>query len=151
MNQTPGLVYMHSGYMCKITDNIWKIYFFLMFLRCRDNVLLSTCPFSIFRFHVLVVFIYIYIVKGLFGFYFGICKDANLLFCCLALILSQLYSLNIASVIPGCSCLTCSLMIIHPRPVVLQKYDSLIYFRLKISNHRYIEVNNLRLNHTFEI
>ena len=61
MNQTPGLVYMHSGYMCKITDNIWKIYFFLMFLRCRDNVLLSTCPFSIFRFHVLMVFIYIYI------------------------------------------------------------------------------------------
>jgi hypothetical protein len=89
-HEHPGITYMHSGYMCKITDNIWKIYFFSMFLRCRDNVLLSTCPFSIFRFHVLVVFIYIYIyiyiVKGLFGFYFGICKDANLLFCFLALI-----------------------------------------------------------------
>jgi len=27
MNQTPGLhCSMHSGYMCKITDNIWKIF-----------------------------------------------------------------------------------------------------------------------------
>jgi hypothetical protein len=46
---------------------IFVKFYFGIFLRCQAKVLLSTCPFSIFRFDVHVtpvIFTYMYIVDG---------------------------------------------------------------------------------------